>query len=198
MEAFGMERGEEFVNWTPSFLGTARPDIDGFYRAKTFDTNNERPRNRAGFEPIAAAAVLETVLIAMEIAPHCDSQIEIDLAIPLTKAIHVIDDPTLSLGHQFPLGRFLYGLYVKREGRSKPLVLIECDGKEFHSTDDQIANDRAKNALAAKSGIPLFRFSGSEIFRELDSCVVQVFKGLRLRGHITASDWVALESARMV
>ena len=116
----------------------------------------------------------------------------------MTKAIRIIDDPTLSLGHQCPLGRFLYDLYVKREGRPKPLVLIECDGKEFHSTDDQIANDRAKGALAVKSGIPLFRFSGSEIFRELDRCVVQVFKALRLRGHITASDWDALELARMV
>ncbi len=195
-----MERAEEFANWTPSFLGTQRPDFDGFYRAKPSDPDNARPRNRAGFEPIeaAATAAFESIAITTEIAPRCDSQIEIDLAIPLTKAIRIIDDPTLSLGHQFSLGRFLYDLYVKREGRRKPLVLIECDGKEFHSTDDQIANDRAKNALAAKSGIPLFRFSGSEIFCELDRCVVQVFEALRLGGHITASDWDALESARMV
>jgi very-short-patch-repair endonuclease len=195
-----MERGEEFVNWTPSLLGTQRPDIDGFYRAKTSDADNERPRNRAGFEPIAAAAraALEAIATAMEIAPRCDSEIEIDLAISLIKAIRIIDDPSLSLGHQFTLGRFLYDLYVKRAGRLKPLVLIECDGKEFHSTNDQIAKDRAKDALAAKSGIPLFRFSGSEIFRELDRCVVKVFKALRLRGHITASDWDALKAARMV
>jgi very-short-patch-repair endonuclease len=193
-----MERGEEFVNWIPSFLGTQQRDFDGFYRHKTTEAGNDRPRNRAGFEPIAFAAVLESIEIAIEIAPRCDSEIEIELAIPLTKAIRVIDDPSLSLGHQFPLGRFRYDLYIKREGRPKPLVLIECDGKEFHSADDQIANDRAKDALAAKSRIPLFRFSGSEIFRELDHCVVQVFKALRLREHITASDWDALESARVV
>lgn len=191
-------RAEEFANWTPHILGTQRPDFDGFYRAPSFDTDNERPRNRASFEPIAAAAALESIAIAMEIGPLCDSEIEVDLAVRLTKAIRVIDDPTLSLGHQFPLARFLYDLYVKREGRPKPLVLIECDGKEFHSTDDQIANDRAKDALAAKSGIPLLRFSGSEIYRELDFCVVKVFKGIRLRGQITASDWDALELARMV
>jgi very-short-patch-repair endonuclease len=191
-------RGEEFANWTPSFLGTQRPDFDGFYRASSSDAVSERPRNRAGFEPIAAAAAFESAAIAKEIGPLCDSEIEVDLAVRLTKAIRIIDDPTLSLGHQFTLGRFLYDLYVKREGRQKPLVLIECDGKEFHSTDDQIANDRVKDTLAAKSGIPLRRFSGSEIFRELDCCVVQVFKGLRLRGHIAASDWDALELARMV
>jgi hypothetical protein len=65
-----MERSEEFVNWTPSLLGTQRPDIDGFYRAKTSDTDNERPRNRASFERIPAAAVLESIAIAIEIAPR--------------------------------------------------------------------------------------------------------------------------------
>jgi very-short-patch-repair endonuclease len=193
-----MERSEEFVNWTPSFLGTQRPDFDGFYRAPSSDTDSERSRNRAGFEPIAATAAFESIAIAKEIGRFCDSEIEVDLAVRLTKAIRIIDDPALSLGHQFPLGRFLYDLYLKREGRPKPLALIECDGKDFHSTDDQIAKDREKDALADRSGIPLLRFSGSEIFRELDCCVVRIFKALRLRGHITASDWDALELARMV
>jgi very-short-patch-repair endonuclease len=76
--------------------------------------------------------------------------------------------------------------------------MIECDGKEFHSTDEQIANDLAKDALAAKSGILLYRFSGSQIFRELDRCTQQVLKELRLYGHVTARDWDALYSARMV
>jgi very-short-patch-repair endonuclease len=195
-----MERNEEFVNWTPSCWGTRRPDFDGFYRTETPDTDNERPRDRAGLEPIAVAALsaLETIEIAIEIGPLCDSEIEIDLAIGLTKGIRIIDDPTLSVGHQFPLRRFLYDLYVKRAGRSKPLVLVECDGKEFHSTADQIKNDHAKDVLADKSGIPLFRFSGSEIFRELDRCVAKVFKALRRGGHIAASDWDALEAARVV
>jgi very-short-patch-repair endonuclease len=193
-------RGEEFVNWTPSFLGTQQPDFDGFYRHRPVEIDDERPRNRGGFEPLAvsAARVLDSIAIAMEIGSLCDSEIEVDLAVALTKALLVIDDPSLSLRHQFRLDRFLYDLYFKREGRSKPLVMIECDGKEFHSTDEQIANDRAKDALAAKSGIILLRFSGSQIFRELDRCTQQVLKELRLCGHITASDWDALYSARMV
>jgi very-short-patch-repair endonuclease len=193
-------RGEEFTNWTPNFLGTQQPDFDGFYRHRPVEIDDERPRNRGGFEPVAvpAAGVLDSISIAMEIGSLCDSEIEVDLAVALTKALRIIDDPSLSLGHQFQLGRFLYDLYFKREGRSKPLVMIECDGKEFHSTDEQIANDRAKNALAVKSGILLLRFSGSQIFRDLDRCTQQVLKELRLFGHITASDWDALYSARMV
>jgi very-short-patch-repair endonuclease len=193
-------RGNEFANWTPSYLGAQQPDFDGFYRHRPPEIDNERPRNRGGFEPIAvpAAGCLDSIAIAMEIESRCDSEIEVDLAVALTKALRIINDPTLSLRHQFQLGRFLYDLYIKREGRSKPLVMIECDGKEFHSTDEQIANDGAKNALAAKSRILLHRFSGSQIFRELDRCTQQVLKDLRLCGHITASDWDALYSARLV
>jgi very-short-patch-repair endonuclease len=191
-------RSEEFVNWSPSFLGTQQPDFDGFYRHRPVEIDDERPRNRGGFEPIAAAGFLDSIAIAMEIGSLCDSEIEVDLAVALTKALRVIDDPSLSLRHQFQLGRFLYDLCIKREGRSRPLVMVECDGKEFHSTDEQIANDRAKDALAAKSGILLLRFSGSQIFRELDRCTQQILKELRLCGHITASDWDALYSARMV
>jgi very-short-patch-repair endonuclease len=193
-------RGDEFVNWTPSFLGTQLPDVDGIYRHRPVEIDDERPRNSGGFEPVAvpAAGVLDSIAIAVEIGSLCDSEIEVDLAVALTKALRIIDDPSLSLRHQFALGRFLYDLYFKRDGRSKPLVMIECDGKEFHSTDEQIANDRAKDALAAKSGILLLRFSGSQIFRELDRCTQQVLKELRWRGHITASDWDALYSARVV
>jgi very-short-patch-repair endonuclease len=196
-----MERVEEFTNFSPtSDLLDAGPDADGFYRAKSFDTATERPRNRAGFRDVGrlARSVIESIAITMEIAPLCESPIEIDLAVPLIKAIRILDDATLSLGHQFELGRFRYDLSIVREGRAKPLILIECDGKEFHSTAEQTANDATKDALAANENIPLLRFSGSEIFRDLDICVSNVFSEMRFRGHLTYSDWEALELAFFV
>jgi very-short-patch-repair endonuclease len=53
----------------------------------------------------------------------------------------------------------------------KPLVLVECDGKEFHSSVDQQANDKLKDAAASRMGIRLIRFTGSEIHRDIDACV---------------------------
>src|SRR5438105_1074777 len=100
------------------------PDFDGFYRAKSPDADDARPRDRGGFQPIPILAALESIAIAQEIGPLCESPIEVDLAVALTKAIRAIDDPTLSLGHQFPLDRFRYDLAIRREGRSKPLGLI--------------------------------------------------------------------------
>jgi very-short-patch-repair endonuclease len=193
-----MERGEQFTGFIPSHLGTQAPDLDGFYRAKAPDADDARPRDRSGFQPIAISSVLESIAIAQEIDSLCESPIELDLAVALTKALRAIDDPTLSLGHQFLLNRFRYDLAIKREGRSRPLVLIECDGKEFHSTEDRIAADRTKDALAAKAGIFLWRFSGSQIYRELDACVYRVLKAMRLRGQISARDWDALEFVKIV
>jgi hypothetical protein len=55
-------------------------------------------------------------------------------------------------------------------GKPEPSVFVECDGHEFHSTDEQIARDRAKDAAALAAGIQMMRFSGTEIHRHYDVC----------------------------
>lgn len=55
----------------------------------------------------------------------------------------------------------------------RPLVFVECDGAEFHSTREQIARDRAKDDLARSAGIPLLRFTGSDIVRAMSRCQFQ-------------------------
>jgi very-short-patch-repair endonuclease len=76
----------------------------------------------------------------------------------------------LALHPQFLLGRFRYDFAVRAKGREKPLVLVECDGKDFHSSAEQQANDALKDAAALKAGIKLIRFTGSEINRDTDAC----------------------------
>jgi very-short-patch-repair endonuclease len=48
---------------------------------------------------------------------------------------------------------------------------MECDGKDFHSSADQQANDKLKDEAAANAGIRLIRFTGSQINGEVDACV---------------------------
>ncbi|MHC2432783.1 endonuclease domain-containing protein [Bradyrhizobium sp. USDA 4451] len=79
----------------------------------------------------------------------------------------------LVLYPQYPLQRFRYDFAVIARGQTKPIVLVECDGKDFHSTPQQQANDRLKDVAALKAGIRLVRFSGSEINGDVDSCVRQ-------------------------
>ena len=56
----------------------------------------------------------------------------------------------------------------------KPLVFIECDGKEFHSTPKQLERDRLKNAIATAGGVAVYRVSSSEIFKRSRSHAQEV------------------------
>jgi very-short-patch-repair endonuclease len=72
---------------------------------------------------------------------------------------------------QYVLGRFRYDFAVRANWRPKPLLLVECDGKDFHSSAEQQANDALKDAAASHAGMRLIRFSGSKIHRDVDGSV---------------------------
>lgn len=56
------------------------------------------------------------------------------------------------------------------------LLAIECDGFEFHDrTKQQAAYDRARDRHLLISGIPVIRFTGSEIHHSLERCVADVY-----------------------
>jgi hypothetical protein len=62
-------------------------------------------------------------------------------------------------------------LNPKRSGA----LLIECDGKAFHSSPEQVAHDAKKDAAALDRGYLTLRFTGSQIHREPDFCASNVF-----------------------
>lgn len=58
-------------------------------------------------------------------------------------------------------------------------LLIECDGKEFHSSPEQIVHDLKKDAAALDRGFLTLRFSGSEIYRQPRQCAARVLEAIR-------------------
>ena len=80
-------------------------------------------------------------------------------------------DADVWLQPQYPLQQYRYDFAILAKGQPQPLILIECDGKEFHSTERQQANDRLKDEAALKAGVQLVRFSGSEINSDIDRCI---------------------------
>lgn len=45
-------------------------------------------------------------------------------------------------------------------------IVVECDGHAFHEkTKDQVARDKARDRALQREGFKVFRFSGSEIWR---------------------------------
>jgi hypothetical protein len=54
-------------------------------------------------------------------------------------------------------------------------LLIECDGKEFHSGPERIAHDKKKDQSAHDLGFLTMRFTGSQIHRNADGCAQEIF-----------------------
>ena len=86
------------------------------------------------------------------------------------------DDYDMRLRPQHQLGRYRYDFAMDLKGLEKPILLVECDGKAFHSSPEQIANDRRKDDAARQVGITLIRFTGSELHRDPHGCVQRAFQ----------------------
>lgn len=84
---------------------------------------------------------------------------------------------------------FVVGLFP----RDCPVkVIVECAGHDFHErTKEQAARDRARDRSFQAAGWSVFRFTGSEIFRDPFACVQEVERFLCDR----YSDW-AIQRAR--
>jgi very-short-patch-repair endonuclease len=131
----------------------------------------------AGFAAFGGAVrrAVEVAGAAFAIAPDCESPIEATLGARLKLLIDQWNgerEPKLELVPQYPLLRFRYDFGIVADG--KLIAAIECDGKEFHSSEEAQANDAAKNVAVWRAGAEIFRFTGSLIFRFDAECASDV------------------------
>lgn len=55
-------------------------------------------------------------------------------------------------------------------------VFVECDGHDFHErTKEQAANDREKDRKVQSAGIPILRFTGSQLNQDPVGCGFEVY-----------------------
>jgi very-short-patch-repair endonuclease len=170
---------DEFSNFKSSIVW---PDLDKTEDAPTGDFVPLRMAVAKAVECAAESASIsgvtespiETIFgakLALALRPVCE-----DLG--WTFSVGAQPDADVTLQRQYPLHRFRYDFAILARGQSQPLVLIECDGKEFHSTEEQQANDRLKDEAALKAGLQLVRFSGSEINGDIDRCVRRTLRSM--------------------
>lgn len=56
-------------------------------------------------------------------------------------------------------------------------LIVECDGHDFHDrTKQQAARDRSRDRALTLLGYDVFRFTGSELWRDPMGCAAQVIK----------------------
>jgi very-short-patch-repair endonuclease len=72
---------------------------------------------------------------------------------------------------QVPCGKYRIDLALLG-----PKIAIECDGKEYHSSTEQKAHDRRKDAYLRKNGWKVMRFSGRQINRGMSHILHKIEK----------------------
>jgi very-short-patch-repair endonuclease len=56
-------------------------------------------------------------------------------------------------------------------------VVVEVDGHDFHErTREQAAHDRRRDRLMTAAGTKVFRFTGSEVYRDAIGCAAEVLE----------------------
>ena len=81
---------------------------------------------------------------------------------------------------QCSIGRYRADFLIeKRDSPSlKPIrVVVECDGHDFHErTKAQAAHDRSRDRYMQTRGLPVLRFTGSEIHADPFKCAAQIYE----------------------
>lgn len=67
-------------------------------------------------------------------------------------------------------------LVAKYRGIGPKYVAVECDGHDFHEkTRAQASRDKSRDRFIQSKGLPVFRFTGSEIWRDANGCAREVY-----------------------
>jgi very-short-patch-repair endonuclease len=117
----------------------------------------------------SAASALATLEASIRISKFTESPIETMLGVALFDVL----EHSWQIIPQFKWRAYRIDWCLRRPDKTD--IFIECDGKEFHSKPEDVARDRRRDAEIAKAGIKLFRFTGSEIFRNPKGCAFRVY-----------------------
>ncbi|MBN9472284.1 MAG: DUF559 domain-containing protein [Bosea sp.] len=106
---------------------------------------------------------------------HTDEQMAAAMADTESNSYHLLVQPQAEIGGW----RVDFLVAAIQELKGRPFVwrraIVECDGHEFHErTKEQAAKDRSRDREAQLAGLHVFRFTGSEIWRDPWACASQV------------------------
>jgi very-short-patch-repair endonuclease len=123
------------------------------------------------------APVMQRAAYAYELGGECESPIEVILGAQIKMRADELE--SIVFEPQYVWRRYRIDWAALRKDDRKPLAFIECDGKDFHTSEEQVSRDRKRDAACAEAGIQVFRFTGSDINRNVEFCVDLVFTHLR-------------------
>jgi Protein of unknown function (DUF559) len=64
------------------------------------------------------------------------------------------------------IGEVDFAIFIPRLSRDRPVLVVECDGHEFHErTPEQASSDRRRDRMIQRWGVPVLRFTGTDVVR---------------------------------
>lgn len=98
----------------------------------------------------------------------CESPIEVKIAKHLREW-------GVKIQPQRPIGKYRADIYIEMDGKK---IVVECDGKEYHSSKEQRERDSVRDSYMRGIGIDVIRFTGAQISRNIEQCVIRVVEEL--------------------
>jgi very-short-patch-repair endonuclease len=78
-------------------------------------------------------------------------------------------------------------LVARQTGDFKWAVGVECDGHDYHErTKQQAKRDKSRDRYLLTAGVPVMRFTGSEIWANAAECAEEVFSHYTMAHHDVA------------
>jgi very-short-patch-repair endonuclease len=133
------------------------------------------PFEQAGLEPIGSfiPALLRVIEGRMRISDATESPIETILGQALIEAVSTMFPAgDVTVVPQFVWRRYRIDWAVLIAGA--PVLFVECDGQEYHSSEDARRRDAARDAECWSAGIEVARFTGSQIHYASRPCADKV------------------------
>ena len=84
--------------------------------------------------------------------------------------------PDFPLTRQAPIGPYYVDFLHEESG-----VCVEADGRDFHTSPDQIARDKERQAWIESQGFTFLRFTGAEIMHAPVQCCYKIRGLIRRR-----------------
>jgi hypothetical protein len=114
--------------------------------------------------------------LSMKVSKYTESPIETMLAVAILcqwPDVHFLTPDAepcsgWSLIPQYQWERYRVDFALRKPDGTT--IFIECDGKDFHSSPDQIERDSARERLMVAAGFTVVRFTGAEINYSAAAC----------------------------
>lgn len=123
------------------------------------------------------------------LSSKCESPIELDFLAALIEAMsgqfgrpeaendHLVCGGSVRFGSQHEIGPYRADFYIEAGKRGEPWlrIVVECDGHDYHErTKEQAARDKSRDRWMTLQHITVLRFTGSEIYKNAQSCAEQI------------------------